>query len=333
MTLAEQSGSVQAGLTEALGGNPSVLIAEDDPVARHVLASCLKAWNHRTVVVENGLDAWNVLQEEHAPQIVILDWMMPAVDGPELCRRLRARDKSRYFYLLLVTAKDNRKDVVEGLDAGADDYLTKPFDVDELRARIRVGERILRLEQALLQARDAVHFEAAHDSLTGLWNHGAILELLEKETQRNRRTNEPLGVMMADLDYFKKVNDSYGHMVGDAVLRECARRMLEQLRSYDWVGRYGGEEFLILVPGCDHADLLVTAERLRRSIAGQPIKTTAGLVPVTISIGVVSARFFQHSNPDFMALLSAADQALYQAKARGRNQVEARLLEQAAEPH
>jgi len=326
VTIAEQSGILHAGLPRPTGEIESVLIAGDDPLARHLLATCLKKWNYRVIAVENGLDAWTALQQEHSPQIAILDWMMPAIDGPELCRRLRSHSRGRYFYLLLVTSKTNRKDVVEVLDAGADDYLIKPFDVDELRARIRVGERILRLEQALVHARDALQFEAAHDSLTGVWNHGAILELLQGETERNRRTAGSLGVMMADLDHFKNVNDTYGHVVGDVVLRECAHRMVAECRGYDWIGRYGGEEFLIVVPGCNSADLLVIAERLRCGVARQPIETRGGLIPMTVSIGVVSGQFFQDSNPGYLAMLSAADQALYQAKAEGRNQVAARSL-------
>jgi two-component system, cell cycle response regulator len=332
MTAVSPAASRRSGLAQAPDESNSVLIAEDDPVSRRLLEISLKKWNYRVVVVENGLDAWNALQEKNAPQIAILDWMMPAVDGPGLCRRLRAQSTGGYLYLLLVTAKASKEDVVEGLEAGADDYLTKPFNADELCARIRAGERILRLEQALRRTRDALQFEAAHDPLTGLWNHGAILELLQRETQRNRRTADPVGVMMADLDHFKKVNDTYGHPVGDVVLRECAHRMVAEFRDYDWVGRYGGEEFLIVVPGCTGADLAATAERLRCCIAGRPIETAAGPIPVTVSVGVVSGQFFQHPNPDYAALLSAADQALYQAKAQGRNQVEVRFLEQAAEP-
>lgn len=241
MTVGEQCINGHAATARTLGSIDFILVAEDDPISRHLLCAWLKEWNYRVVAADNGLDAWNILQQEDAPQIAILDWMMPAVDGPELCRRLRAQNRGFYRYLLLVTAKARKEDIVEGLEAGADDYLTKPFDAEELRARIRAGERIVQLERALKQARDALQFEAAHDPLTGVWNHGAILELLQREVQRSRRTADHLGVMMADLDDFKTVNDSYGHQVGDVVLQECALRMVGEFRDYDWVGRYGGK--------------------------------------------------------------------------------------------
>jgi two-component system cell cycle response regulator len=300
----------------------AVLIAEDDPIFRHILESWFKRWDYRVTAVENGLDAWAVLRREDAPQLAILDWMMPGMDGIELCRRIRSREQGLYRYVLLLTAKDDKRDVIAGLEAGADDYLTKPFDVDELHARVRAGRRILDLQAALIRAQGALKFEAAHDRLTAIWNRGAILDLLIGETGRSRRSNGSLGVIMADVDFFKKVNDTYGHLVGDAVLREVGHRLDSALRSYDSVGRYGGEEFLIVVPGCDELNLMVTAERLRRRIADQPIDTSAGPVPVTVSLGVVAAQASGSKLPNPEALLRDADAALYAAKARGRNRVE-----------
>ena len=307
-----------------------VLIAEDDPVFRHALETWLKRWNYHVVAVDNGLDAWNALQRENAPQMAILDWVMPVVDGIELCRRVRRHEHGRYLYIVLVTARDNKHDVVAGLEAGADDYLTKPFNVDELRARIRAGARILQLQDALLRAREALQFEADHDHLTGVWNRGAILDLLRRETQRHLRDGTPLGVMMADLDHFKKVNDFSGHLIGDVVLHESARRMAAAVRNYDWVGRYGGEEFLILLPGCDAQDLAASAERIRSSISDRPIETRAGPIVITVSIGVVSTMPAAQPAPGYEALLCAADLALYSAKANGRNRVEIGSASQAA---
>ena len=186
--------------------------------------------------------------------------------------------------------------------------------MEELRARVRAGRRILDLQAALIRVQGALQFEAAHDRLTGIWNRGAILDLLIRETERSRRTNGSLGVIMADVDFFKQVNDDRGHLVGDAVLREVSRRFETTLRSYDSVGRYGGEEFLIIVPGCDALNLVVTAERLRSRIADQPIETSAGPVPVTVSLGLVSAQSNESRLIDPEALLHAADAALYNAK-------------------
>ena len=297
----------------------SVLIAEDDPIFRHVLQSWLQRWNYRVTAVGNGLDAWKALQEKDAPKMAVLDWIMPGMDGIELCRKVR-QAQGPYRYLLLLTAKDNKQDVVAGLEAGADDYLTKPFDVDELRARVRAGKRILDLQDALIHARDALQFEAAHDPLTELWNRGAIMDTLKRELQRQQRSKEPLGIMMADVDHFKTINDSHGHLVGDAVLQEVARRLAAAVRGYDAVGRFGGEEFLILMPGCDNNHLVALAERLRQALADRPIQTAAGETPVTLSIGAVCVS--TGPDLDIEDLLRAADGALYSAKAKGRNRIE-----------
>jgi two-component system cell cycle response regulator len=300
----------------------TALIAEDDPIFRRILESWFKKWDYHVTAVENGLDAWEVLQKDDAPQLAILDWMMPGMDGIELCRRIRSRDQGVYRYVLLLTAKDDKQDVVAGLEAGADDYLTKPFDVDELRARVRAGKRILDLQAALIRAKDDLQFAAAHDALTGLWNRGTIIDLLKREVSRRQRTGDPLGVIMADIDYFKKINDTHGHLVGDAVLQEVTRRLAAGVRPYDAVGRYGGEEFLIVFPGCSLDNLVVGAERLRHCVADHPIETSAGQLPVTLSLGLASVEQDEKETLDCETFLRSADEALYAAKARGRNRVE-----------
>ena len=302
----------------------AVLLAEDDPVFRHLITSWLRRWSYSVVAVDNGLDAWQALQQQNAPQLVVLDWMMPGMEGVELCRQIRSHAMGIYRYILLITAKDNKNDVVAGLEAGADDYLTKPFNVEELRARIRTGKRILQLQDELLKTQEALQFQAAHDPMTGLWNRGAILDLLRRETQLQNRTGKPFGVMMADVDYFKKINDSFGHLVGDAVLREVARRLATGVRGYDYIGRYGGEEFLIVVSACDVPELAGSAERLRVCVAREPIQTTAGAVSCTISIGAAVASQTANSL-DYESVLRTSDTLLYQAKANGRNRVEVAL--------
>ncbi len=300
----------------------AVLIAEDDPIFRRILENWFKRWDYCVTTVENGLDAWEVLQRDGAPQLAILDWMMPGMDGIELCRRIRSRDQGTYLYVLLLTAKDNKQDMIAGLEAGADDYLTKPFDVDELRARVWAGRRILDLQAALIRAHDELQFAAAHDPLTALWNRGAILDLLKREVSRRQRTGDALGVIMADIDYFKKINDTHGHLVGDAVLQEVTRRLAASVRPYDVVGRYGGEEFLIVFPGCTGPNLILGAERLRHCIADQPIETSVGQIPVTLSLGLASVEQDEKETLDCETFLRIADEALYVAKARGRNRVE-----------
>src|SRR5580693_3659153 len=308
----------------------AVLIAEDDPIFRRILESWFKKWDYEVTAVENGTDAWEVLQKEDAPQLAILDWMMPGMDGIELCRRIRSRAQGVYRYVLLLTAKDDKQDVIAGLEAGADDYLTKPFDVDELRARVRAGKRILDLQAALIRAKDDLQFAAAHDPLTGLWNRGAIIDLLKREVSRRQRSGEALGVIMTDIDYFKKINDTHGHLIGDAVLQEVTRRLAVGVRPYDVVGRYGGEEFLVVFPGCNAANLIVGAERLRHCIADQPIETSVGQISVTLSLGLVSVEPDEKETLDCEAFLRNADEALYAAKARGRNRVETAPASRAA---
>lgn len=210
-----------------------------------------------------------------------------------------------------------KQDVIAGLEAGADDYLTKPFDIGELRARLRAGKRILTLQRELIQAREALRFQATHDDLTGLWSRGATLHLLGCELQRGLRSRTPTGILMIDLDHFKSVNDTYGHLNGDAVLKEAGCRINQAVRNYDFAGRYGGEEFLVVLSNCTLDDLKKIIERARRAFAETSISTDAGDVSATVSIGGVVA---SSEIPD-LELLSAADSALYEAKRTGRNRV------------
>ena len=293
-----------------------ILVAEDDPMFRRLLEGWLKQWGHDVTVVNNGAVAWAILQKEQPPDLLILDWMMPEIDGLELCRRIRADQRSAYRYILLITAKDARQDLVSGFEAGADDYLTKPFDRAELRVRLRVGERILRLQDDLIRARDRLQFQATHDVLTGLLNRGTVLEIFARELERSRRTRVPMAVLMLDLDHFKRINDTYGHLAGDAVLKEAATRLLHAVRSYDSVGRYGGEEFLVVLPGCDSHQALRTAERIRCAIAQRPVDARDAQIEFTASIGLTLSASSQHSANEVLAV---ADAALYQAKNSGRD--------------
>ena len=289
-----------------------VLIAEDEDVSRLKLESLLTAWSYEVVAVADGTKAWNVLQREDAPRLAILDWIMPGIDGPEICRMVRKTQHTSYTYLIILTAKTRREDVIVGMEAGADDYVNKPFDAQELKVRLRAGQRIVELEEAL-------RVQATHDSLTGAWNHGAIIEMLARELARARREGTALGVVLADLDHFKLVNDRYGHLAGDEVLRTVAQRMTHSIRMHDFLGRYGGEEFLLLFPRCKLGDAVGLAERLRRGVAAEPVATTAGKIGCTISLGVTASDPVELATGE--ALLHRADLALYQAKRLGRNQV------------
>ena len=297
-----------------------ILIAEDEAVSRRILESRLTRWGYEVISAANGQEAWTNLAGSDPPRIAILDWIMPEMDGVEVCRNVRARGDEPYIYLLLLTTKTQIADLVTAMDAGADDYLTKPFDPHELEVRLRAGRRIIELQEALISAREAMRTQATRDGLTGLWNRRAILETLEREISRVKREGKPLGVMLVDLDHFKLVNDTHGHLAGDEVLRETAKRMLAAVRPYDAIGRYGGEEFLIVMPGCDEAGLSSAAERLRSCIGDRAMESPEGRVSVTVSVGVAALKDPQ--NAEAGALLRAADAALYEAKARGRNRVE-----------
>ena len=298
-----------------------VLAAEDNPVFQSMLRTLLTNWGYETTMVRDGNEAWRVLESEDAPRLAVLDWMMPGMDGVELCRRVRAANREPYIYILLLTGRTESQDLVDGMEAGADDYLTKPFNAHELRVRLRAGRRILDLQEELLLAREALRQQATHDGLTGLLNRGSIFDVLRIELARSAREHQPVALLMADLDGFKDINDTYGHLAGDAVLREAAQRMKAAARSYDSVGRYGGEEFLIVLPGCDIHDANAQAERVRKSIEARPFSTGRESIRVTCSIGLSCAR---DCPPD--VLVREADAALYEAKSAGRNRVAARPI-------
>jgi two-component system, cell cycle response regulator len=296
----------------------TILIAEDDPICRRVLQSRLQNWGFRVMTAEDGLQAWQMLLQGDAPDLLILDWVMPGIDGPELCRRIRERRDAIYPYILLVTGKDNTQDVVRGLEAGADDYLSKPVDPTELRARLQVGKRILALQHELIHAREELRFQANHDALTGIFSRAAVLSVLNRELQRGARSGMPTGILMMDLDHFKRINDTYGHLTGDAVLREVADRMNRVLRSYDSLGRYGGEEFLAVLSDCYPEDLHTVAERVRCAVCDVPIGIETTSLAVTVSVGGIVT---SHATPSLESL-SAADAMLYEAKRNGGNRVE-----------
>jgi two-component system cell cycle response regulator len=298
----------------------SVLVADDDPLFRKLVESSLRKWNYQVALAENGEDAWAMLQDADAPKLLVLDWMMPGLDGIELCRRIRGRDVTPRPYIILLTANDQKTQIAHGLNSGADDYLTKPFDGNELQARVHVGARTLALQDALHRKEQELRFAATHDSLTGLWNRRALMEFLHHDLARTRRAGFPMSIMMIDVDHFKKVNDNFGHSTGDAVLREIAQRLQGCCRDDDWVGRYGGEEFLVLAESCGTEGLPAFGERLRKSIADRPVITTAGEIPCTVSIGGVVVKPEDQGTCD--SLVQIADAALYRAKNAGRNRVE-----------
>jgi diguanylate cyclase (GGDEF)-like protein len=294
-----------------------VLIADDDPVSRRLLEVALVQMGHTVVVVSEGLAAIEALVAIDGPRIAIVDWMMPGADGLAVCRAVRQR-AAPYVYVILLTARHSQADIVAAQDAEADEFLTKPFDILELRGRLLAGERILNLQEKLVQAHDAMEHQASHDLLTGLWNRRMILQQLDREVQRSARDRSELAVILADIDHFKRINDTYGHAAGDTVLQQVAGRLRSAVRNSEYLSRYGGEEFLIVLPGCTAERAMSVAERARASVAAAPVLIGGQPVSLRISLGVASTA---DAGVDLAALIAAADAALYQGKASGRDQV------------
>jgi diguanylate cyclase (GGDEF)-like protein len=295
-----------------------ILVAEDESVTRTKLVTLLSRWGYEVVETQDGLVAWDILQREDAPRLAIIDWMMPGMDGLQLCRAVRRCSSGSYLYILLLTAKNRQEDIVAGLDAGADDYVTKPFDAHELQIRLRAARRILDLQAELLSACEARRQQATHDALTGVLNRRTVVEGLQRELARAQRDRTSVGVILMDLDHFKRINDTYGHPMGDLVLREAVQRLQRELRAHDLLGRYGGEEFLVVLPTCSTAEAEKVGERLRQCLADTPMDLPDGPLMVTGSFGVVSST---GEGEDVDTLLRLVDASLYRAKREGRNRV------------
>ena len=295
-----------------------ILIGDDSLTHRVMLEAIVKQWGFEVVLAEDGQQAWDILSGPDAPRLVLLDWEMPGLDGLEVCRRVREREDQDPPYILLLTARRETADIVTGLDAGANDYISKPFENTELHARLRVGARMLDLQRELISAREALEYQAHHDALTGLLNRGAVMQEMAREMERVKRDGQALQIGLIDVDHFKQINDTHGHPAGDAVLQEMARRIEAILRPYDRVGRYGGEEFLVLVSG-EIADAQALCERLRSGIADQPFVEGQVALRVTVSGGFVP--FTSQDTRGASELLASADKLLYEAKAAGRNRI------------
>lgn len=289
-----------------------VLLVEDSYIERHKLGLCLTEWGLEYTAVSSGNDAVKLVEGPNPPDMALLDWLLPGMDGIDVLRRIRKLTQGSYVYTIMLTAKNRKKDRMLAMEAGADDYLSKPVDAAELRSRIMVGKRILELQQSL-------RFAATHDFLTNLLNRSEILAALEREAARGGRDGKPATIILCDIDHFKRINDTLGHATGDEVLKEVARRLKTDLRPYDVVGRYGGEEFLLILPGCNLINGAKRAEEIRKLVCAHPIKTPFGTSSATISVGVTVGCDDKRSVCD---LLREADVSLYAAKKNGRNRVE-----------
>ncbi len=302
----------------------TILVVDDDIVSRRVVQKHLEKAGFDVVTADNGQNALKLFDQNYFP-IVLTDWMMPGIDGPQLCRLIREKKTDGYVFIILITARDSKTDIVSGLESGADDYLTKPLHPAEMVARVNTGIRILKLEQSLKKANEEIRLLSITDPLTGCFNRGYLNDRLSYEIKRSQRYDHPLSVVLADIDHFKKVNDTYGHQVGDEVLKVFANCILQEIRKkIDWVVRYGGEEFLIVLPENNHLGTFSVAERLRESVAAKRIAVTGGDLRITASFGGACAAF-QNKITDEMTmerLINLADEQLYRSKNAGRNRTQ-----------
>lgn len=300
-----------------------LLLADDDPISALLLRQRLEGWSYDVVLVDNGRDALSMLQSANAPRLAILDWEMPGLNGLDVIQHLRSAPDAdkQYVYTLLLTSRNQEEDTVKGLDTGADDFLTKPYRPAELQARLRVGQRFLSLQKSLLDMQVELRRLAFQDMLTQLPNRRTVLSQLQADLSRCRREQQSMGLLMLDLDRFKSINDTYGHSAGDAVLQEAARRMQRVLRPYDTVGRFGGEEFMVVLPNADTAGALCVAGRICSELRASPLVWKGRAIHFTCSIGAAISR------PGMIVperdLINAADAALYHSKHSGRDQVTA----------
>jgi len=305
-----------------------ILIAEDDPVSRMLLEKTLVKAGYEVATVTNGREALESFSKKFFP-IVLTDWMMPEMDGLQLCRAIRKNILTGYVFIFILTSRDSIDNMVAGLEAGADDYLTKPFKRAELIARLKTATRVLELEKSLKDANEEITILAITDTLTGCYNRTFMDEYLPKEIKRAIRYNHPISLIMVDIDHFKQVNDTYGHQAGDEILKELVKSINKSTRcDVDWVARYGGEEFLVVFPETDFERAEFLAERLRRDISQNTVRIKEKEIRITASFGVTG---FTSSDTlkevSYEAMISLADKSLYQAKEEGRNRVVGRAVE------
>jgi len=294
-----------------------ILIAEDDITSRSILRAVLVKLGYDVIAVADGNEAWEELKKVDSPRIAVLDWDMPGRSGPDVCARVRQKGDEEYSYLILLTANSAQDNIIEGMRAGADDYIVKPYNRQELEVRIKAGARIIELQSELLAAKEKIKAQSRTDALTGIPNRRAVFEHLDGEINRTEREKKSISIAMLDIDNFKAVNDTYGHQAGDVVLKECVLRVSGSIRPYDILGRYGGEEFLLILPGTGEEKAAIVCERILDNVQARPFCLDGVSIGVTISIGLAT----WSGREDVDKLVAAADKALYMAKEKGKNRV------------
>lgn len=293
-----------------------VLIAQEDTLARRVLETAVSGWGHEVTGCADGAAALRLLMNALSFDFALLDWSLPELDGPHICRAIRKQGSSTY--MLLLCRPDADQAPLTALDAGADDVLAKPVEADQLQLRLRAGQKVLDLRRELAAAQETIRVKTLQDPVTGLWNREALLDSMERELERARRESAPLGFVLLDVDDFRLVNDTLGRLAGNGALQQVAQRLRRSLRPYDVLGRYGGDQFLAILPGCDEPLAAALAERLRTAVSAQPITLDEGTIRISLSAGVAAAGGMQERRPAD-ALARAAEAALDKAKQPGQH--------------
>jgi diguanylate cyclase (GGDEF)-like protein len=298
----------------------TIAVVDDDAAIRRLVRLFLNRAGFATFECTTGEEARQALTTRPW-DLAILDRLLPDMDGVVLCHELKSNPAFRTRYVIMLTGEDEQEDKIEGLELGADDYITKPFQYPELLARVRAGKRIVDLQKELLETNKRLELLSITDGLTKLYNHRHLQDELLRAFEESRRYRRPLSLAIIDLDFFKEVNDSYGHAIGDEVLKSISQTFRESIRATDLAARYGGEEFAVMMPETELEDAVIFAEKIRTLIESSPIQTHAGPIHVTVSIGVANAPHSRLRTPK--ELIVVADKALYRAKRGGRNQVQA----------
>jgi two-component system cell cycle response regulator len=295
-----------------------ILVADDDLVTRMMLTATLNEWGLEVTEAEDGQGALDILASDDPPRLALMDWNMPGKSGLQVCRELRAKAPEPYIYVIILTSMSKTEDVVEGLGSGADDYVMKPYNPGELRVRLKAGDRIVRLQTELIDAREALRDQANRDPMTGLLNRRAIQRKFRDQCADGTATGTPLTALLIDIDHFKLINDTHGHDVGDQVIIELGRRIREVVGAKGQVSRYGGEEFLVIFPACDRETAKQYISDLHLAIRSTPLQAKNGIaVSMTASMGFSSD--ILKSDDKIEDYVKAADEALYDAKRNGRD--------------
>jgi two-component system, cell cycle response regulator len=304
-----------------------ILLVDDEPTQRLIMARLLRRAGYEVDTAGNGREALDKIEVGNY-QLMITDWEMPEMDGITLCSAVRASQREGYLYTILLTARDSVEHVVAGLQSGADDYLTKPVIEPELIARLSTGRRICTLERSLREANEENRRLSITDPLTGAYNRRYLMEQLPRELDRASRYGRPIAAIMCDVDHFKKINDTHGHQVGDAVLRSFVAIIRKTIRGTDWVARYGGEEFVIVLPETNAANGVRAADHIREQVAASPLPIDNLSIAVTASFGAAGWLDAAPMGADAELLIARCDAGVYASKSGGRNRVTAETIDQ-----